>query len=96
MDITKLSEGKIFPSGFLSMCDFCCFPRLIRWFEGFQSLDVDSQDTTSHDCNEDEDRVEYRDITQRFIDETNSMYSLCFSAQLKLGANCLQPFLQVT
>ena len=77
------------------MCDFCCFPRLIRWFEGFQSLDVDSQDTTSHDYDEGEDGdgVEYRDITQRFINETNCMYSLCLATQLKLGANCLQPFL---
>lgn len=64
------------------MCDFGCFRRLIRWFEGFQSLDVDSQDTTSHDYDDDEDEVDYKDVTQRFIDETNSMCSTWFAAQL--------------
>lgn len=48
----------------------CCFPRLIRWFEGFQRLNVnEGASSLGHDGAG--TSVEYVDITQTFIEETS-------------------------
>lgn len=72
MDGTDLNEGKFQLSwSFIFMGCFCCFPMLTRWFEGFQRLNVSEHGPVSRD-REGGVKTEYRDITQRFIDETNS------------------------
>jgi len=73
MDGKGLNEGKFqFSSSFVFMDCLCCFPMLTRWFEDFQRLDVNEHEPVSRG-REGVVKAEYRDITQRFIDETNSM-----------------------
>lgn len=71
MDAAGLDEGKYPAFECTSMC-LCCFPRLTQWLEGFQNLDVN--DNGAGPCRRDGGQMaQYRDITQRFIEETNSM-----------------------
>ena len=73
MDGSGLDVGEFALCGRTSMGWFCCFPKLTRWFEGFQRLDVNDHDVAmgGHEGGQ---MVTYRDITQQFLEETNSTY----------------------
>ncbi|KAF8468341.1 Mak10 subunit, NatC N-terminal acetyltransferase-domain-containing protein [Kalaharituber pfeilii] len=51
----------------------CCCPRLIHWFEGFQRLEVNEDVPPLSQNVPQESLVEYKDITQRFTEEAETL-----------------------